>query len=225
MKAFSSDFERKQEINLPEFSNTRIMMMPIMLGDTNSIPSFLDGWKPALESMFEMQDHNEKVGYLTIDEKIVAAGSTHRRAGKHVDGIYKNAAGGWGGGGGGWGGGIEPTPGLDMQKSTGMLTVSSTSGCKAWKQIFNGWPDDEGSCDHLSSQCKEKESEIFSANTVYWVDALCVHESMEMERDTKRQFVRLSLPSTAPWFEGYTENPLGILPTGDILERRDFMSM
>ena len=176
-----------------------------------------------LIGLFDMQDYHGKVGYLTICEKHLSEGETHRRAGKHVDGVYKNAAGGWGGGGGGWGGGIDPTPGLEMQKSTGMLTASSVRGCKAWKQDFSGWPGDEGECEHLSYQCLDGSAEILSENTVYWVDALCVHESLPMKFATNRQFVRLSLPSTAPWFDGYTENSLGVKPTGPILERRPFM--
>jgi hypothetical protein len=46
---------------------------------------------------------------------------------------------------------------------------------------------------------------------------------MPMKTATKRQFVRLSLPSDGPWFEGYTENPLGIKPPVEILPRREFM--
>jgi hypothetical protein len=54
---------------------------------------------------------------------------------------------------------------------------------------------------------------------------MCVHESVPVATDTERTFVRLSMPSTAPWFEGYTVNPKGILPTGPILPRRTFMDM
>ena len=57
--------------------------------------------------------------------------------------------------------------------------------------------------------------------TAYWMNATCVHESLPMRSNTRRQLLRLSLPSTAPWFEGYTESPLGVKPTGPILPRRD----
>lgn len=56
------------------------------------------------------------------------------------------------------------------------------------------------------------------------VDGLCVHESVEQKEDCERIFVRLSMPSAAPWFEGYTKNPLGILPTGKILPKREFQA-
>ena len=62
--------------------------------------------------------------------------------------------------------------------------------------------------------------EIFNAGQIYWVDGACVHESLPVSELTKRQFVRLSMPSNAPWFDGYTENPTGILPSNEILPRR-----
>ncbi len=60
---------------------------------------------------------------------------------------------------------------------------------------------------------------------VYWMHGLCVHESVPQYKTVPRQFVRLSLPSRAPWFEGYTENPYGVMPTGPILPRREFMNL
>lgn len=173
-----------------------------------------------LPALSGMADFAGQVGYLTIDEKMVEPGETHRRRGLHVDGVYANGAGGWSGGsgGGGWGGGDAPG-----MKATGMLTVSSVSGCRAWCQDFKGWPGAEGECDHLSDQCQDESCAVLSPSVAYWLDALCVHESLPMKARTPRQFVRLSLPSTAPWFDGYTENPLGVKPTGPILPRREFM--
>lgn len=61
------------------------------------------------------------------------------------------------------------------------------------------------------------------AGVVYGCGALTVHKSIPMVKDTPRQFVRLSMPSDAPWYEGYTVNPLGVKPTGPIHDRRAFM--
>jgi hypothetical protein len=103
-----------------------------------------------------------------------------------------------------------------------MITVASHPGCRAWNQEFRGWPGDEGDCDHLQDQLID-EGRLFGAGEVFWLDALCVHESVPLLTETPRQFLRLSLPSAAPWFDGYTKNPLGILPTGPVLPRRTFM--
>jgi hypothetical protein len=201
-------------ISLPEFSDTRIMMMPVIVGDVESIPASLRKWESSIAVLFACdvvhtpsRSNQGKVGYLTIDEKEVMAGETHRRAGMHVDG---GSGKGWGGGG--WG-----------SRSTGMLTTSNVVGCRAWVQSFEGEPGDEGNCEHLRSQLKESSEVVFNPYYVYWVDGLCVHESIPQPIPVRRQFVRLSLPSDAPWYDGYTSNPLGVKPTGPILPRREFM--
>lgn len=191
------------------------MMMPLILGDLNSIPLTLQHWKETLGRMFEQcRKHFGSVGYITIDEKEVKAGKTHRRAGLHVDGVYNGSCGGWGGGddGGGWG-----------AVGNGMFTVSSVAGCRAYNQTFEGKIGKDGECDQFVNQLDQSKSELFGANVLYWVDGLCVHESLPMPQDTKRQFVRLSMPSKAPWFEGYSVNPLGVQPTGAILPKRPYM--
>jgi len=57
-------------------------------------------------------------------------------------------------------------------------------------------------------------------NIVYWCSQMAVHEALPMTKLTKRQFCRISANSKAPWYEGYTENPLGIKPDGPIHPRR-----
>jgi hypothetical protein len=212
---FESKFTELTEVQLPKFSGTRVMMMPLILGDLTSIPKSLSHYRETLSQLFQLMDpkHQGQVGYLTIDEKSVSAGQTHRRAGPHVDGVFNDSCGGWGGGGGGWG-----------SKGNGMITVSSRAGCKAYQQTFEGEIGQDGECDKLIPQMDESKATIFQAGRAYWVDGLCVHESLVQNEDCERTFVRLSMPSKAPWFAGYTKNPLGILPTGPVLDRRTFQS-
>ena len=206
MSTFESRFEFVGHTALPKFAETRIMMMPVDLA-SGRLPDSLRHYQDTFNCLRGLAPCLEGIGYLTIDEKSVPSGQTHRRAGLHVDGIYRNGRGSWGGG---WG-----------AVGAGMLTVSSHAGCRAWRGTFDPWPGDEGDCDHLRHQLGH--ATFFAAGDVYWLDGLCVHESMPMPEDTERQFVRLSMPSDAPWFDGYTENPLGVQPTGPILARREFM--
>lgn len=195
-------------LEFPEFSNTRIMMMPVLLGSLDGVPSHYHELVSKLYSVMELRHFNQ-IGYLTIDEQVLNPSETLRRAGLHVDGYYHGNCGAWGGGGS-WG-----------SVGNGMLTVSSTRHCKAYLGTIEGEPKDEGECDHL---VMPNEGELFEAGEVYWLDGACVHESLPVEEETKRQFVRLSMPSSGPWFEGYTENPTGIKPSNDILpERTKFM--
>lgn len=212
--AFESKFNEMSKVRLPDFSGTRIMMMPLILGDLNSIPESLNHYKETFKDLFKLTDpkHFGKVGYITIDEKEVLKGNTHRRSGLHVDGVYNDSCGGWGGGGG-WG-----------SVGNGMITVSSVEGCKAYNQKFDGIIGKDGECDLLEDQLDESKATIFKKNTAYWVDGLCVHESLPQKENTKRTFVRLSMPSNAPWFDGYTKNPKGIQPTGEILSKRKYQN-
>jgi hypothetical protein len=215
-KGFDSLFRQIYEVVLPNFSGTRIMMLPVIIGDPKSLPEFVKNYRETFEQICNAaQKHNGEVGYLTVDEKTVEVGKTHRRSGAHVDGIYQGGSGGWGGGstGGSWGG-----------HGNGMLTVSNPAGCRAWLQWFDGWPGFEGEADHLMNQAKDECATLFKPNMLYWVDGLCVHESVKFDKPVQRQFVRLSLPSDGPWFEGYTVNPLGVMPTGKILPPRKFMA-
>lgn len=211
MTSFESRFEYCGVTSFPSFTGTRVMMMPFLLGIPESLPDFLSAWREPVTSICSFRpQHAGQVGYLTIDEKVLAEGETHRRAGLHVDGVYRKGNGSWGGGG--WG-----------SVGTGMLTVSSIPACRAFNQHFDGWPGEEGDCEHMRDQLTD--GTLLASGEVFWLDGLCVHESLRMKsRMTERQFVRVSLPSNAPWFEGYTVNPSGVLPTGPILLRREFMS-
>lgn len=194
-------------LKFPEFTGERVMMMPVVIGSIDGAPAQYGGLIRQLYDVTEAR-HFAKVGYLTIDERDLFPGETLRRAGLHVDGYYHGRCGAWGGGGG-WG-----------SVGNGMLTISSTAHCRAYLGMIDGIPGDEGECDHLTMPC---EGEIFAAGEVYWVDGACVHESLPVTEPTRRQFVRLSMPNNGPWFEGYTPNPTGIMPTGEILPRRKFM--
>lgn len=211
-----STYVTKGKVEFPAFSHVRVMMMPVVLGDEKSIPEIINPYRALLIKLFELQTYFGQVGYITIDEKMVASGRTHRRPGLHVDGVHKTQAGGWGGGGT-WGGNAW------QGKGTGFLTVSSHAMCKVWDQEFEGLPDADGACEHLADQCREECAALLKESIVYWLDPLCVHTSIPAERPVQRQFLRLSLPSNGPWFEGYTKNPLGVLPTGEILPRRPQM--
>lgn len=213
---FYSDFHHMGSVNLPAYSGTRIMMMPIRLGYPETVPANLAAWTDLLIMFaFSLPRLIGQVGYLTIDEQLVQASQTHRRPGLHVDGVYRGGPGGWGGGGA-WGGGSVG--------GNGLLTVSSVTGCRAWRGLFRGEPGPEGECEHLRDQLADLGSgTLLEAGEIWWLSGLCVHESIPMTVSALRQFVRLSLPSSAPWFKGYTENPLGVKPTGPILPWRPEM--
>jgi len=188
------------QMNLPAFSGVRVMMMPFHLHDAAGTLPELGGWRSVVSKISDIAGA-KGVGYLTIDEALVKAGTTHRRPGIHVDGIGEDGGDAPYGGGGGY-------------AKNGMYMISSHTGCRVWNQDFAGTPLPNGDCSNIAHECGE--AKLIKSNQLWWCSPTCVHEALEMPEDTFRQFCRVSMPSTAPWHEGYTPSPFGVLPTGPI---------
>lgn len=200
-------------------------MLPIQLEDIESLPNDLAHYKQTVQELIEISPVKTGVGYLTIDEKMVKKGNTLRLKGLHVDGIGADdrpdlcvwsAIGTrhyisnlWDEGEKKW---MQGAAGIG-----GMITVSSPAGCRAWNKDFEGNVKNNGNCEHLRHLFPDLEATVFEADMAYWCNFSCVHESLPMEADTERTFVRLSMPSMAPWYSGYTKNPKGVKPTGCVV--------
>lgn len=202
---FQSEARYLGIVVFPPFTGTRVMMMPFLWNDVDgSLPPEVARYVGLVELLRDnFQRQAGLVGYLTVDEALVRAGETHRRPGIHVDGL-----GGWAGEGGGWAKG-------------GMAVAASNGQCRVWQQEFHGEPGPDGDCSHLRRQCLDDSRVCMGGNQAWWLGPMAVHEPMVALRDMERQFVRVSAPSDAPWFDGYTRNPLGIEPSGPILPRRE----
>jgi len=94
MPRFFSRFHTVAKVAFPEHSNTRIMMMPIKIGNMASIPPSLQHYGSLLKDVFAKvpEEFLNRTGYLTIDEARVKKGSPHRRPDLHVDGVYRNGS-------------------------------------------------------------------------------------------------------------------------------------
>lgn len=212
MYTFLSYLESVGKMVLPMSSGIRIQMMPIEMNNLETVPYFLrPAWTQTIARLFELSPIKRGIGYLTIDERFTKAGQTHRRPGLHVDGI-----GPWGDGGGSWG-------------ANGFLTVANYLGCEAYIQEFEGCPigfdrtvdpEIEGSCEHFRKQCMDYMKIKLQPDEVYWMDSWCVHESVPLERDTYRTFVRLSMPSESSSYEGFAVNPTMVKPSKESLPLR-----
>ena len=189
---FKSDVTEVGRVEFPAYQGTRVMMMPFHLHDVaGTLPNELARWRDFVGALVGRGQARRGTAYLTLDEAAVARGE----------------AGGWGGGGGGWG-------------SKGMLMASTREGCAAWDQAFEGWPGPDGDCAHLVDQLRDDACVVLRPGVVYSCGPMTVHQALPMGEDCHRSFARVSMPSGAPWYEGYTENPTGVRPTGPIHPRR-----
>ena len=197
------------DANLPTWAGLRVMHMPFRFEDVETLPQV--GWRKCVESLLERWPGGRPVGvgYITIDQKVVEAGLTHRRPGVHVDG---GASSGWGGGypGGSWGGRSKPRGfGGSTFGANGFVLAASHHACDAWDEQATGVGDD-GQCDVPSSARIQ-----LSGGRAFWLAPDAPHEPLPLTHRTKRTVLRLSAPNNSPWYEGYTENP-SVAPAGPI---------
>jgi hypothetical protein len=75
----------------------------------------------------------------------------------------------------------------------GILTVSTEPGCKAWKGNFKGEILSEGACDNLKDQLTEDREVIFEKNQLYFMTSNTPHETLMIEKGTRRTFLRITL--------------------------------
>jgi hypothetical protein len=147
-----------------------------------------EGYEEPVRTLLDACGRRSGTAFLTIDEKVVRAGETQRKPGPHVDGYFLKAEMGWGHGGGGgvWNHSCNILPAPRME----VIVASSFPACKAWQGTFDGQPNEHGDLSHLDLP----EGEILPANVGYLLSADCIHESLPMEQDTERTFMRIALP-------------------------------
>lgn len=192
----------------PTYTRLNINMMPIIMGDKNSIPDFAKQYLPMID---QCNLEEGSTVYLTVSESLVEAGKTQRRPGVHTDGtnIY-----GWGSG---WGMG-RPCSHSSMQED-GIYLASTDGACQVWNtQVYDS--DELGGCDYPD---KNVETKVMEPNTLYWMTDRTPHESLENETTSKRQFFRLVSEKVGIWSKAdSTENPLGVKPKTKIIEESKF---
>lgn len=189
-------------VQFPEYTGIDINMMPIIFGDSSSIPEELHGYIPILE---ECNLQWFTTAYLTITETIVEAGNSQRRPGIHTDRVR---AGDWGGG---WGGGYFENLPLEG------IYIASTDGLT---EIWDKQVTDVG----LMGECNCLDPGITTkANTLYWMTDKTPHRNLPSPVSGRRQFVRLVADKVSFWFSKHsTPNPLGIKPNATVINADKF---
>jgi hypothetical protein len=196
------------EIQFPEYTGIRCLMMPYIQGDPDSVP---DGYgrrqyRDILESVYcKMGD----VGYLTIDESPVRKGSPHRgarakwsralhtEAGRHPDKVYA-----WGGGG--WGSSHR----VILDACVEVLVANNLDdSCAIWDSEY---PDTsiDGDIGDLAEQYPYSQATFLKAGEVYRIGILTPHESLPVAKDANRQFLRIVSAGVHGRELYFTENPL-----------------
>lgn len=185
-------------IALPSFNGDQLYMQPVDVA-TRKLPTKFAHWSETVSAMLDKVPMTEGVVYLTIDEKELVPGKSHRRGGAHIDGVWLPEiqahgtqpghimrVGGWDSEGD-W---------VRASHGGGLMLLSNVEGCKAWSGCFEGEPGEGGDLEHIRSQLDSAGSQTLVANNAYLLNVWGIHESIPVTETVQRSLVRLTLPET-----------------------------
>jgi len=179
---------------------------PYIQGDPDSLPDGYDGYADIISTTYIKKGD---IGFLTIDESLARKGTPHRgarakcsralhtEAGKRPGEIYA-----WGGGG--WGSSHTVT--LDPDVSI-ILANNLDDSCAVWDADHENTSLD-GDIGHESDMYPYEDARFMKAGEVHRIGILTPHESIPVQEDTQRQFLRIlssGVHGREPYF---TRNPL-----------------
>jgi hypothetical protein len=180
-------------VNTPAFAEGFTYMQKVKVGV--HIPDILSRWVNAIGTALFFAPMKE--AWVTVDERRIPAGETHRRSGAHVDGNFYGAEG-WTGPGG-W---------QRNDQTGGLFLLASSEGSVAYTgeidDVPSPWvnegaadsPSDGGDCSHMNLGQLVKHRLL--PNILYWMNSGGIHESIPVTRDTERSLLRVTLPHNCP---------------------------
>ena len=175
-------------IQFPEFSGVRCLMMPFIQGDPESVPEeFRTGYEQILADNFIEEG---EIGFLTIDESRATKGVPHRgdraRFGRalHTEaGRLPNKIYAWGGGG--------CRHNVELERDVQILLANNVNNsCAIWDTVHEDTSAD-GDIGDKAAMYPMENGLLMQAGDVYQIGILTPHESLPVETDVDRQFLRI----------------------------------
>lgn len=149
-----------------------------------SMPEGFDDYTGIVKGLCDAAGIHSGIAFVTVDEKVLQAGMSQRRPGPHVDGCFMPEKNRWGHGG--WNHYCNHVPVERMS----IIVAASVPGCRVWEGQFDAEPRNDGDLSHVPLG----DGTVLEAGRGYWLSPDCIHESMLMEQDTQRSFLRIALP-------------------------------
>ncbi len=182
-------------------------MMPYIQGDPDSVPAEYQSYREVIETVYLDKG---SVGFLTIDESPVKAGTAHRgdraKYGRalHTEAGWRPHSGRYVWGGGGWGN----SPAVTLAPETEILIANNIDkSCAIWNAIhFN--TSDDGDIGHQADMYPYDDAIFLTAGEVYRIGILTPHESLPIDQDCDRQFLRIVGSQVTGRESYFTLNPL-----------------
>jgi hypothetical protein len=195
-----------QTITFPTFTGARCLMMPYIQGNPDSVPQQYSPYRGIIASTYLKKGD---VGFLTIDESPVVAGTPHRgdrakhgralhtEAGRAPGRIYR-----WGGGG--WGSRHAVTLDRDVRI---LLANNLDDSCAVWDAEHEDTSSD-GDIGHLAHKYSYSDAVFMKVGEVHEIGILTPHESLPVALTFNRQFLRIVSSGVHGREDYFTENPL-----------------
>lgn len=193
MQTLHSTHRDLGEIYLPQWRNRQKYMIIFDSSNHDEMEKTFEdeGFADYLTVVSDILDRanaHDRLIHMTIDEKIVTAGNSQRRPRAHVDGCFIPELNRWGGPGpGSW---YHYTPEGKPVSRMSIIVAASVPGCMIYDGIFFGDPSSGGDVEHMRDQLPD--GVLGEANHAYYLSPDNVHESMPMEKEARRTFLRLA---------------------------------
>lgn len=220
MMTYESRVVRGGAVPFPVFTGERVYMRGFT--QASGLPEDLARWQPTVDAMLDGVDAPGEI-YLMVDQGRVAAGTSHRRPGLHIDGYWHSL--------GHEGrpspvhsgtpayrgqppartpvprpeGRHEPThvsgSGRRWEDATfeapeALLLAASVAAARAFVGTWRGPVHEMGDCVHVDVSSLVEE--VLLAGFVYAGNVTMLHESLPVLAATERTLVRLSVPGWTP---------------------------
>jgi hypothetical protein len=175
-------------IKFPEFTGVRTYMVTTT-GVNVVLPENLKPYEEQVQNLCDVVGHKGVI-HVTVDEKELTEGETHRKPEPHVDGRFlaslNNFNYGWHHAVvSGWNHTCNEIP-----NRMAVAVASNVPACRVFHGTFIGTPSEQGSLQHISDQLGE--GKVISANNWHLLSPDCVHESLPVDTNCKRSFIRVA---------------------------------
>jgi hypothetical protein len=200
MQKLNSNSTVVAPIKFPEYTGVRTYMVTTT-GVNVVLPENLKPYEEQVQNLCDVVGHKGTI-HVTVDEKELTEGETHRKPEPHVDGRFLQDgqfswghanAGNFEGFNCGWDHAVVSGWNHTCNEIPNRMAVavaSNVPACRVFHGIFEGTPSEQGSLQHIANQLGK--GQIVSANNWHLLSPDCVHESLPVNFDCKRSFIRVA---------------------------------
>jgi hypothetical protein len=192
-------------------------MLPFIFEEESSLPEEFALYWPLRKPCAVGDEERGKVGYLTVDERLVKQGESHRRPGLHCESpgffseipkcvTYNPSFRAWGGG----------SARLDRRYGGLYIGSNVNDSCRihdcSIKPEFIG---SHGNIEHLKDFVVDKCGKRLQTKShqLYWLTDSTPHESLPLKKESQRTFFRVVTSNVSVWYADHsTPNPKVKIP-------------